>query len=72
MRERDGPGLEQVVKIHNRGALAAYMECIATHPNEDQVVKHIPTSGRPSAAVWMSILRCWAPAPNRHWQTLLQ
>lgn len=38
MRDHDGPGLEQVVKIHNRGALAAYMEYIAAHPKEDQGV----------------------------------
>lgn len=36
LHDRDGANLERLVKIHNRGALAAYMEFIATHPEEDR------------------------------------
>jgi DNA-binding GntR family transcriptional regulator len=41
MRDRDGPGVERLITSHNRGALAAYMEYIAAHPDgvESQAVR---------------------------------
>jgi DNA-binding GntR family transcriptional regulator len=36
LHDRDSANLERLVKIHNRAALAAYMEYIATHPEENQ------------------------------------